>query len=310
MGKFIKRCLIVGVICVVVGLAASSAGIFKGGLGQLKEQILSGKWTIDFDEGIEIEPFFELEEQHYFKENATTHVDEEKVEESFSASEVQKINIKTSGITIEVKEYDGQDVFVESAAVHKYQGYLDKGELYIIGRGQNSNDLGKGKVTVSIPSSLSNNGTLGVEIESAASVVSIDKLIVRDVELKVSAGTISWQELTAGELSIEMSAGAVKGINTTITEDTDIQVRAGAVTLNGQFGVETEIEVAAGKVEIGLADAVGAYNYDVSCAGGSVSVGDEAIEGIAKTVKMEHGALKHMDIECSMGAININAIEE
>ena len=46
MGKFIKICLIVGVICVAVGILTSGTGIFKGGLTQLKEEILNGAYEM------------------------------------------------------------------------------------------------------------------------------------------------------------------------------------------------------------------------------------------------------------------------
>lgn len=310
MGKFIKTCLIVGVICVVAGIAASSTGIFKGGLTQLKEEVLNGEWFVEFGEHTEIEPFFELEEQHYFKEDALVNVDMEKVQDTFSEDDVQQLHIKSAGVTVVLTEHEGEGIFIEANKVHEYQAYLEDGELHIIARGQNGQNLGKGEVKVSVPSSLCNSGAVDLEIESAASVVTFDKLIAKDVELEVSAGTISWKELTAGELSVEMAAGTVNGTNTTVTGETDIKVSAGTITLTGVLGSETEIETTAGKVEIALGDTFKAYNYDISCAGGSVTIGDQVVEGIAKTAQLEHGAIKHIDIECSVGAVNISFAEK
>lgn len=306
MGKFIKTCLIIGVICIVAGIATSGTGIFKGGLTQLKDEILNGEWFVDLGEHTEIEPFFELEEQHYFKEDAVVNVDVEKVQDTFSEADVQELYIKSAGVTIGITEHEGEGIFIEANMVHKYQAYLEDGELHIIARGQSGQNLGKGEVKVFVPSSLCNSGAVDLEIESAASVVSFDKLTAKDVELKVSAGTISWKELTAGELSVEMAAGTVNGTNTTVTGETDMKVSAGTITLTGVLGSETELETTAGKVEIALRDAFKAYNYDISCAGGSVTVGDQVVEGIAKTAQLEHGALKHIDIECSVGTVNIS----
>ena len=309
MGKLIKTCLVIGVLCVVIGVVTSGAGIFGGGLSQLKTEILNGEWSFDFGKNTGATPFFELEEQHYFKEDVVVNEDKESVKETFSESEVKKLHIRATGVTVEFAEYDGEGIFVEAYMVHKYQAYLERGELHVVARGQNAKNLGQGKVTVNVPSSVYNAGTLELEIESAASVVSFDKMIANDVELEVSAGTISWQELTAGDLSVEMSAGAVNGANTVVTGETDLKVSAGAVTLNGTFGRETEIETAAGKVEIVLTDALEAYNYDVSCAGGKVTIGDQKVEGIAKRFELKNGATKHMDIECSVGTVNIAIVK-
>ena len=310
MGKFIKICLIVGVICVAVGILTSGTGIFKGGLTQLKEEILNGEWSVEFGEHTEIEPFFELEEQHYFKEDVLLNVDMEKVQDTFSEADVRGVHIKSAGVTVAFAEHEGEGIFIEANKVHKYQAYLENGELHVIARGQSTQNLGKGEVKVSVPSSLCNSGAIDLEIESAASVVTFDKLTAMDVELKVSAGTISWKELTAGELSVEMAAGTVNGTNTTVTGETDMKLSAGTITLSGVLGSETELETTAGKVEIALGDAFKAYNYDISCAGGSVTVGDQVVEGVAKTVELEHGAMKHIDVECSVGAVNISFAEE
>ena len=41
-----------------------------------------------------------------------------------------------------------------------------------------------------------------------------------------------------------------------------------------------------------------------------MTVGDQVVEGVAKTVELEHGAMKHIDVECSVGAVNISFAEE
>lgn len=303
MGKFIKTCLIVGVICIVAGIAASSAGIFNGGLPKLKEEVLNGEWAIG--ENATIAPFFELEKQHYFNEDAVVNVDMENVQDVFVAEDVYELHVKSAGVTVEFAEYDGVDIQVEATKVHKYQAYLENGELYIIARGQSAKNLGSGIVKVTVPGTVYDEGYMDVDIESAASVVSFDRLEAADVELNVSAGTIFWNDLTAQELSIEMAAGTVTGGNMTVTGESDIKVNAGTITIAGVLGTETVVEMAAGMVGMTLADAETDYNYDISCAGGSVTVGEEVAEGVAKTLEISNNAAKNIDVECSMGAVNI-----
>ena len=62
MTKFLKTCLIIGVICIAVGFAASIAGIRIGGWDELKEQIINGEWSIGPEDiKFDIDPFYELE---------------------------------------------------------------------------------------------------------------------------------------------------------------------------------------------------------------------------------------------------------
>ena len=307
MGKFIKTCLIVGVICVVAGVLTSGTGIFKGGLSQLKEEILNGEWVIGENAGIK--PFFELEEQHYFHEDKELVVDQETVRDSISKEEVQELHVKSAGVTVVFVEYEGDDFLIEADMVHEYQIFLEKGELYIIARGQNTKELGSGKVRIDVPRSVYEEGRLEVEVEAAASKVAFDRVAAEEVELKVSAGTISWNDLTTRNLSVEMSAGTVTGSNTNVLEETDMKVSAGTLNLTGVLGNETKIDMSAGMVDVTLLDTYTDYNYDISCAGGAVKVGEQAAEGLAKSQQIHNGAAKNIEIECSMGAVNINFAE-
>lgn len=303
MGKFLKTCLILGIICIVIGFVASGAGVSLGGLNELKEQVLNGEWS--FDAGID--PFFELEEQHYFDENEILNVDVDK-EESFLAADIHEIHVKSAGVTVKFAEHDGEDIIVSTSKVNKYQAFVKEGELHVTARGQSTQNLGNGVVQIMVPAAVYAAGTLDMTVESAASVIEFGKMAAADVELDVSAGTISWSELKAQELSIEMAAGTVTGQNVAISGSTDIDLSAGTVEISGVLGTETDIEMTAGMVNIALADAYTDYNYDVSCAGGSVTVGDQKLEGLAKSLEVSNRAAKYIDVECSMGTVDISFV--
>lgn len=302
MNKFLKTCLIVGLICIVAGIAAGSAGIFHGGLPKLKEEVLRGEWSI----GGDVEPFFELEEQQYFEEDQLIQMDMESTENSFSGSDIRELYVKSAGVSVKFTEHEGEDFLIEATKVHQYQAYVESGELYIIARGKSNNDLGEGIVNIAVPSEVLDAGTLDVFIKSAASVVELGRMEAEELELNVAAATISWNDLTVQDLDVEMAAGIVHGKNTLVMGSSEIHVSAGSMNLFGVLGLETDIEMTAGMVTIELADEYTDYNYDISCAGGSVTVGDHVSEGIAKTVEIGNNAPKNMAIECSMGAVNIN----
>lgn len=314
MGKFLKKCLILGIICIGVGIAASGAGVFKGGLAELKEQVLRGDWSfdpedlmgkVDLDIDLDVDPFFELEEQQYFERNHQVIEGTEDREERFTVTDLKEIHIKSAGVTVEFAEHAGEEIVVNISKVNQYQSFIKENELHIIARGQNPKSLGDGVVKVTVPTAVYESGMWEFDVESSAGVINLNKINAQDVEMNVSAGVVSWTEMYSGELSIQMSAGAVNGAGTIVSGETDIELKAGNVDISGILGNGTDIEMAAGKVSIALEDAYTDYNYDISCAGGSVKVGDQVAEGLAKSMEINNKAAKEIDIECSMGAVNI-----
>lgn len=313
MGKFLKTCLIVGVICIVVGFVVSSAGIGAGGLTELKDQILKGEWNVDLDLDMDVDPFFELEKQNYFDGNELLSVEVENIEEAFSADGVKGIYIKGAGIAVEMMPYDGSkpeltsgsDIVVCATKSGKFQGFLRDSVLNIIVSGKSEKEVGEGLVQIMIPQAVYDAGQLKVNVEASATTIDFGELQASEVDLEISAGTINWSGLTARELDIDMAAGAVNGTQTVITGSTDIDMKAGAVTLAGVLGADVDIAVSAGKVTLDLAHVWEDYNYDLSCAGGSIKIGDESVEGLAKEREIDNRAAYDMDVECSAGAVEI-----
>ncbi len=309
MAKFLKTCLIIGAICIAVGFAASAAGIQAGGWKELKEQIKNGEWSIDPEDiNLGIDPFYELEDQNYYNKNEKIYTNEELVEEAFVAADFQKIHVKGAGIAIKFLSHDGSDVIVRATKSGKYQGYIKENVLYITASGKSEKDFGDGLIQIQVPQSLYDAALLEIIVEASAGTVDFGEIQAAKVELEVSAGTINWAGLRAKELEINMAAGTVKGENTIISNSTDIDMKAGAVTLEGVLGAEVDMEVAAGKITLQLPHVMEDYNYDLSCAGGSIKLGKESLEGIAKERKIDNHAAYNMGIECSVGSVEISFV--
>ncbi len=315
MGKFIKRCLIVAVICIGVGIAASAAGITAGGLTELKDQILNGEWNFDFGSFgfVKVNPFYEIEDPHYFEDNEELFENEDRIEQVYAAESVTEIEVKGGGISIEVLPYDGSrpdmtdggEVVVLASKSGRFQSFVREGELHIITTGKSSMDLGEGVVQIMIPREALDTRQMDVSIEATASAVYLEQLGADEVSLEISGGTVKWDVLLARELEMNVAAGVVEGTGTEVSESTDIDMKAGSVTFSGTFGKEVDIAVSAGKVAMQCDTAFNAYNYDLSCAGGSITVGGEKLDGVAKTREIDHNVTNSMNIECSAGAVEV-----
>lgn len=306
MTKFLKTCLIIGVICIAVGFAASAAGIRIGGWDELKEQILNGEWSIGPEDiKFDIDPFYELEDQNYYNENEKIYTNEDLVEDTFGTADFQKIHVKGAGIAIKFLNQDSSDVEVRATKSGKYQSYIKENVLYITASGKSEKDLGEGMLQILVPQSIYDAGVLDIIVEASAATVDFGEIQAAEVELEVSAGTITWAGLTANDLEINMAAGTINGEKTIIFNSTDIDMKAGAVTLEGVLGAEVDMGVSAGKITLQLAHVMEDYNYDLSCAGGSIKLGKESIEGLAMERKIDNHAACNMGIECSVGSVEI-----
>ena len=316
MGKFLKVCLIIGVVCVIAGVAASSAGVSFGGLNELKEQVLNGEWSFGDKIDLDIDPFFELDEQHFFDDNEILNQGVEAKTDNFAVAEVREISLKCAGVKVNFVAYDegdtsvtnSSDILVQVEKTAKYQSYLKEGTLYIKASSE-SKVTGNSKIDIMIPALFLQSGGYDIKVEASASEISLGSLSAADVEIDMSAGVIGWESLTAGELDVEMTAGTVNGVQSTVAGETDISMSAGTVTIGGILGTETQIKLSAGSVNLKLEDAYTAYNYNISCAGGKVAVGTEIVEGIAKELEIPNQAAKEIDVECSMGSVEISFAE-
>ena len=313
MGKFLKICLIIGVVCIIAGVVASGAGVSFGGLNELKEQVLKGEWSFGEDIDLDIDPFFELEEQHFFDDNEILNQDVEDRTDNFNVAEIRELSLKCAGVKVNFVAYDEGgnsitepgDIRIQVKKAAKYQSYVKEGILYIKASSE-SKVTGSSKLDIMVPSAFLQGGAYDIDIAASACEISMASVNAADVNIDMSAGAVNWDNLTCKDLDIDISAGAVKGDQTAVTGETDISMSAGAVEIGGVLGTETSIDLAAGSVILKLEDAYEDYNYDISCAGGKVAVGTEVIEGIAKELEIPNQAAKEIDIECSVGSVEIS----
>jgi hypothetical protein len=317
MTKFLKTLLVIGIICVAVGYGANAAGIQIPGVEEIKEKIMNHEWDFSLDDfELDIDPFYELEEPDYFNKDEKIYENEDSVKEAFGMNEFQKVHVKGAGIAIKFVAYsgsesnigDGKSIVIHATKSGKYQAYVKENALYIIVNGKSQKELGEGLVEIMVPQEAYDTAQLSITVEASAAAIELGEMQAENVNVELSAGTINWSGLTANELQIAMAAGTVNGGKTIILNETDIDMKAGAVALEGVLGKDVDINVAAGKITLKLAHSMADYNYDLSCAGGSIKLGEERVEGIVKGREMDHQAEYDMDIECSVGTVEVSFI--
>lgn len=305
MKKFLKFCLIVGLICVGAGIAASAAGISLGGLTRLKEQIMQGEWSYQWESTLEQEPFFTLEPVEYFDKSEVVHENSGKEESAFPVADVEEIHVKAAGVTVNFMTHNGNEILVHASKTGKFQNYVKERELVITVTAQTNMEMGEAVVEILVPESMCDTRDWDMELEANACAIDLGTLALREAELNVNAGAVYWNSIQADSLSIEMLAGAVNGQYIDILREADIEMRAGSVELKGSLGVENDLKIMAGKIGLQLTNAYTDFNYDISCAGGNVILDKEEVKGVGKEFKKNNNAQKNIEIECSAGTVGI-----
>ncbi len=331
MKKFMKGCLITALVLFFVGCAFYGICGVMGGFRQLKawdghtfriwghEMRLAysgiGLWYItDRDSGSHM--------AEWADEEGGIGIDEQE-RTAYGVSDVKRLEIECGGSNLSIRESEDDYIWVareEDAwpVRYKMQGgtfrlYSEKdfrwwdmgmrGTIYLYlpkGMKLDSIDLeiGAGK----LESIALEAGEIDVEVDAGTAV--IESLSGNEVELSVNAGGMEVRDVTAEEFSANTGAGSLTVGNFT-AENADLEASAGSLELEGRIGRNADIECGAGSVNLRLEGAEEDYDYDLECSMGEINLNGNTYSGLSSERTVRNGGRGVMDIECSVGSIEI-----
>ena len=279
MRRFVRNCLIAGVVCMIIGGAASISAAALGGniIDLVPENALEWKREIS-DAVLDELEFTDMEWEG---------------EEIGSFSGVKELEVTAnSGKVVFVKAPSGDEIKVFCNRYKldwdweeedgKLELEADSGQLLTI---QVPEDYHFSKVTLESSHSRGFSGWKNV-----ASVITVESLSADRLRLDTKAGVIKIGQAKAGTLEVESSAGSVEF--------------AGRVDGN-IYG-----ECKAGSIRMELVGEKEDYNYDIECNVGEVNLAGESIAGLRDRKRTDNGAGKTMNLECSTGSIQVDFIKE
>ena len=280
MKKFMKVCAILALILIVSGVAmATISGAILGPIAfsQLRSYL----------QGLDMEAYYNLEDHMSFDSYYTVFQGD--TEQSFSAEEVQSLNVNAGACQLVIDQSPDDKFHVEVQQAGKYQGYVNGKKLYIKAAGKTR--LGGGndvcRIRLCVPEAF-----IFEEIElslGAGQITGKTDLQVQNMEIELGAGEIDLSALTAGELEAEVGMGAL--------------------TVKGDIRQKAKIECAMGSIQMTLAGSKSDYNYQVETAAGDVNIGGQSFAGVAGEWNMSNDSTRDVSVECAMGSIIISFLE-
>jgi hypothetical protein len=135
------------------------------------------------------------------------------------------------------------------------------------------------------------DATLAKEQESAFINIYIPEMVALDaVELELGAGNMEIVNLQA--------------------KNVEISVEAGKLTVGKLDAEHTDVDCSVGNVLLNAAGNVTDYNYEILCMAGNIILNGEKHTGLNEGMTIGNAASKWMDLNCTVGNMEIVFIKE
>lgn len=201
-------------------------------------------------------------------------------------SDVNNLEIHSEGGSVEIVEYDGSTIRIETKNISSKIKLEQKHDTLIIKNGFKLLDFGsKAKIKIYLPTNSEFNE------------------IVADVD----AGNLIVSKLKAKEIKIDVDAGKFKADLLT-TVFTKVDVDAGDVKINLLNCDKSEFECDAGNIVVMMTGNEADYNYEASCDVGTIKIGSYHTKGSSDKYYQQDG-LRQIKADCDVGKIVIRMEE-
>ena len=286
MRKFSKVVLVIAAAVGVTGIGLTVGGASMGatiaglnlskyGVGSVVRQVT--KYTDAEDKDDWNQDWDEIDEADATEAKGTTG-------DIYLIDDVSKLDVSVSGGELFLKEYDGDQIKIEVSGKNREKVRVGQEEdtlvLESIGRFQDR------KITVSYPK----------------------KTEFEDASIDVAAGTVNLDEdFYAKKLDVSVAAGEFTNDGTITVEKADITVGTGNVELENLKVQNLEADCGIGNIDLGIDGKESDYDYEISCAAGSVDIGDSSYSGLGHEKKISNpGASGKMNFNCGVGNITVD----
>lgn len=319
MRKFMKGCAITALVMILVGaVLAGVAGGIQGpaSISDIVNAATHGNVNVNLNDwkdwGVTVgdNVFEELDKVNYdIHDNMIfdTHYEIMKgdVDKYYvgSYSDIQKLSVEVGGCIMVLKESEDSDFHVEAENTGKFQCFVKNHTVYVkaVSSARQWVDIEKCRIILYVPA---NFYFKELDIELGAGLLELGTVVSEKMDLEVGAGQINGDLIQADKLDVEVGMGEIL-LNEIQVRKLDAEVGMGALTLSGNINEKADVECSMGSIVMELAGKEQDYNYDIQGAMGSVTIGSQEFSGMAQEKKILNNAGRSIEVECSMGSIEI-----
>lgn len=287
MKKLVKWFMIAAVLMVVIGMGLFIGGIMSvGGVAAAQAALGGYQFYIDED-GLNIG--LENGKYDFTHHGAGT-------ETTFDTKEVRSLDMEIGAAQVEIVANDSaKEISIDTDG--RYDIYVKDCVLHV----EAKRNLDDHRMRLEIPA---NAVFESVEISAGACELNIQYIETKEFDVEVGAGQVKIEDLTADEAEFEIGAGEAI-VDYGNVQKCNVNVGMGNFEYNGVISKHGDIKCGMGNAELYLKGSEEDYNYEIDCAAGNVTIGDESFGGLGANQIINHHADADMDIECSMGNVTV-----
>lgn len=304
MKKFMKFCFVLALVLIIVGGMFYMLGRRAGGRQDMNDLLkeIGGDW-VDFDWEDHIDfAGYEIDDASMFSESyAVWKGDVER--QMVVQGSVGELNLEIGGSMIEIKDSPDGNIYIEGESVGKMQAYVEGDVLYIksVRPANLADEIKNSSIILYLPEECS---LRRLDLSLGAGQLKLKNRVVEDMEVSVGAGQLLLTDVTLNTLEVSLGAGELRARDVTVLS-LDASIDMGNMDFIGAINESAEISCSMGNVNMDLEGNQEDFNFQLNCVAGNMEIDGERFSGAAMDRYIDNGAAKYMEINCSMGNVDI-----
>ncbi len=312
MKKFFKGCVVTMLVLVILGVLMLWIGLSKSGTENFyktAKELTNGVVTFDLPDGInklgeflEKNAIYDIDEADMFDKNHA--IWNGNVEKTLLAEGgIKNWHLEIGGCSFELKDSGDSSYYMEYKGEGKSQAYAEGEALYV--KLLNGSDWSMEDTTEHLTLYVPMNVAVEeLNAEFGAGQMVLNNLQAKKLVLALGAGQVTAEMLKVEQLSASVGAGEII-LKDAQLKDVEAEVGAGNCEIGGTITGNVDAECAMGNMVFELAGKETDFDYNIQCVSGSVMIGEKEYSGLAQEQNIANGAKKSMDVECTMGNVEI-----
>ncbi len=313
MKKFMKVCFILAMVLIIVGCVCYMAGRNNEGRERMDEvlsQISGGRLHLDLENSWGIfssDDIYDINDASVFRDDYEIwQGDAEK--QRICQGGFYELDLEIGGSMVEIAKSDDAYVYIEAENAGKLQAYLEDGVLFVKAVRPSSlfDEIKNSSITLYLPEDCQ---LMQMEVSLGAGQLRMKELKVEEIDAEIGAGQLLLENMEPYAMELSLGAGEMIAENVSLGT-LSAEIGAGNMEFSGAIRENAEIECSMGNVSMKLAGKETDFNYDLSCVAGNMEIGGDKYSGAAMEREIGNGASKYIEVDCSMGNVEITFEEE
>ena len=301
-----KFCFVLAMVLIIIGGALYLMGRKDGGRGNMEELLseFGGDWVnFDLENDLGFTRYDVAESSIFDSIHTTWKGDVDK--QMICQGGIDTLKLEIGGSMVEFQDSDDGNIYIEGKSVGKMQAYVEGGVLYIksVRPANLMDEIKNSTITLYLPSE--NHVLQQLEVSLGAGQLQLENMTVDNMQASIGAGQLLMEDMDIGWLEVSLGAGELRADDVTV-QTLSASIGAGNMEFSGAIDVGADISCSMGNVSMELEGEKQDFNYELSCVAGNMEIGGDSFSGAVMDRSIDNGAAKYMDIDCSMGNVEVD----